>query len=151
MDARTIASAALAVGMLLVPLGGAVGAESLSPESRLIQRGKSLYGVYCAGCHGDVRDGEGSAGRKLPTRPADLRQIARRNGGEFPFPDVYQAIAGFDDTHVKRDMPRWGYAFQELDTDADQQDQVRGRILQLIYYLESIQEETERSDDRIHE
>jgi len=89
--------------------------------------------------------------RELTTRPSDLTRIAVRHGGEFPFPDVYKAIAGFDDTCVKRTMPSWGFAFQELDSDVDQQDQVRGRILQLIYYLESVQDDPAGSDDGVRE
>jgi mono/diheme cytochrome c family protein len=146
LNARRIVSAAL-VGLLGAPLSGAPGQEALSPESRWVERGKALYQVYCTGCHGESLAGDGSAARGLETRPSDLTRIAIRHGGEFPFPDVYRAIAGFDDTHVKRDMPGWGFAFQELDSDVNQQDQVRGRILQLVYYLESVQKDPKGRDD----
>ena len=41
--------------------------------------------------------------------------------------------------HGPRDMPLWGDLFRIVE-GADE-DAVRGRIWQLIYYLESIQEE----------
>jgi len=140
LSAWRIVSAALMAGLLGAPLGVALGQEPFSPHSRLVERGKALYEVYCTACHGESPDGGGPVARELETRPSDLTRIAIRHGGEFPFPEIYKAIAGVDDTHVKRDMPRWGFAFQELDSDINQQDQVRGRILQLIYYLESMQE-----------
>jgi mono/diheme cytochrome c family protein len=143
--------AALTVGLLGAALAGALGQEPFSPGSRLVERGKALYEVYCTGCHAKSLKGDGPVGHELTTRPSDLTRIAARNEGEFPIPDVYNAIAGVDDTHIKRDMPRWGFAFQELDSDANQQDQVRGRILQLIYYLESVQEDPAPGDDGVAE
>jgi len=47
--------------------------------------------------------------------------------------------------HKEREMPRWGFAFQEPGSDADQRDEVRARILQLIYYIESAQVESGES------
>jgi len=146
LDARRIVSAAL-MGLVGVPLAGALDQEPFSPDSRLVERGKVLYQVYCTGCHGESLDGDGPVARELETRPSDLTRIAIRRGDEFPFPDVYKAIAGFDDTHAKREMPRWGFAFQEFDSDVNQQDQVRGRILRLIYYLESLQHDPAGNDD----
>ena len=37
-------------------------------------------------------------------------------------------------------MPVWGLSFQELDQDLDQEDEVRGKILQLIEFLKAIQQ-----------
>ena len=151
MSARRIVEAALMVGFLGSTLAGAFGQEPLSPESRLVERGRALYEVYCTGCHGESLEGDGPVARELTSKPSDLTRIAVRNRGEFPFPAVYNAIAGVDDTHVRRDMPRWGFAFQELDSDVNQQDQVRGRILQLIYYLESVQDEPAGGNDATRE
>jgi mono/diheme cytochrome c family protein len=140
MDARRIVNAALASALAGSAAAVAPGGEPLSPESRLIERGMGLYEVYCVACHGESLRGDGPVSRDLTRPPTDLTRITLRHGGDFPFAEVYNAIAGVDDTHIKRDMPRWGFAFQELDSDVNQQDQVRGRILQLIYYLESAQE-----------
>jgi hypothetical protein len=147
MEARRFVIAALASALVGGSIAGADGGEPLSPESRLVERGRGLYQVYCAGCHAESLRGDGPVSHELTTPPSDLTRITLRHGGDFPFPEVYNAIAGVDDTHFKRDMPRWGFAFQELDSDVNQQDQVRGRILQLIYYLESVQEAKGDDDD----
>jgi mono/diheme cytochrome c family protein len=151
LNVRKIAIAALAAGCLSLLPAGAAGEVTLVPESKLVERGKVLYGVYCVGCHGEGLKGDGPVGRELHPRPSDLTRITARHGGEFPFPEVYTMIAGVDDTHGKRDMPRWGFAFQELDSDVNQQDQVRGRILQLIYYLQSVQEDPAAERDATEE
>jgi hypothetical protein len=41
-------------------------------------------------------------------------------------------------------MPIWGLSFQELDSDVNQEDQVREKILHVIDYLESIQRKPKR-------
>jgi hypothetical protein len=149
MTTRRIVNAALASALVGTATAGAPGDEPFSPESKLVEWGRSLYEVYCAGCHRESLRGDGRVSRELTTPPSDLTRITVRNHGQFPFPEIYNAIAGVDDTHVKRDMPRWGFAFQELDSDVNQQDQVRGRILQLIYYLESVQEIPADEDDGV--
>ena len=77
----------------------------------------------------------------LTIPPTDLTRVSQANEGEFPTEEVYAAIDGRDDllAHGISKMPVWGLAFQEYDTDVDQEGQVRGRILQLIEYLKSIQ------------
>ena len=77
----------------------------------------------------------------LSVPPADLRAISLRNGGDFPFERVYRTIDGREGVrgHGMREMPVWGLSFMERGADAPQRDAVRGRILQLIHYLEPIQ------------
>jgi mono/diheme cytochrome c family protein len=45
-------------------------------DARLIARGKEIYAVKCAVCHGDTGDGKGPAGAALPLKPPDLRNKA---------------------------------------------------------------------------
>jgi mono/diheme cytochrome c family protein len=45
-------------------------------EPALIARGKEIYTVKCAVCHGDEGDGKGPAGAALPLKPPDLRDKA---------------------------------------------------------------------------
>jgi hypothetical protein len=78
-------------------------------------------------------------------KPADLTQLRTKNQGEFPFWRVYRAIDGRETIrgHGSREMPLWGLVFQAeegSDIFTSQVDAVRGRIWQLVYYLESIQE-----------
>jgi mono/diheme cytochrome c family protein len=42
-------------------------------DAALIARGKEIYTVKCAICHGDAGDGKGPAGAALPLKPPDLR------------------------------------------------------------------------------
>lgn len=42
-------------------------------DSRMIARGKEIYAVRCAVCHGEAGDGKGPAGLVLPLKPPDLR------------------------------------------------------------------------------
>ena len=42
-------------------------------------------------------------------------------------------------SHRQSQMPIWGYAFQELNSDVNQEEQVRVRVETLVRYLESIQ------------
>jgi len=75
-------------------------------------------------------------------KPADLTQISKKNNGEYPFWKVYRTIDGREEvkSHGTRDMPIWGSDFRmEAGTNALAESQVRGRILELVYYLQSIQ------------
>ena len=45
-------------------------------DGAMIARGKEIYAVRCAVCHGDQGDGKGPAGAVLPLKPPDLREKA---------------------------------------------------------------------------
>ena len=114
-------------------------------EDEIIAGGKIKYRQYCANCHGPAGKGDGEMAKLLVFKPADLTRLREQNQGEFPFWRVYRAIDGRDIVrgHGSREMPLWGFVFQ-VEEGADgtraQEDLVRGRIWQLVYYLESIQE-----------
>jgi len=82
---------------------------------------------------------------KLATRPADLTQINKRNGGQFPFWRIYKFIDGRRELEEQesRVMPIWGDAFfKEAGSDnPEAENLVRERILRLVQYLQSIQKE----------
>jgi len=46
---------------------------SVWTDPAMIARGKEIYDVKCAVCHGDAGDGKGPAGAVLPLKPPDLR------------------------------------------------------------------------------
>jgi high-affinity iron transporter len=46
--------------------------DSLPPVTPSLARGASVYKTNCSGCHGDLGRGDGSAGRGLDPKPADL-------------------------------------------------------------------------------
>jgi hypothetical protein len=75
--------------------------------------------------------------------PADLTQLSKKNNGQFPFWRVYRTIDGREEVvaHGPRAMPVWGARFlmQEGGAPLDEHA-VLGRILALVYYVESLQE-----------
>jgi len=109
------------------------------------QAGQEIFRQHCAACHGTNAEGTGPLTSQIKGIPPNLRELAKRNGGVFPFWRVYRVIDGREDImkHGPREMPAWGNWFQipadEIQSPTDWRDQVRGRIWQLLMYLESIQ------------
>lgn len=57
--------------------------------------GAADFAQYCAGCHGTGGQGDGEMADGLSTRPADLTQLSKRNGGSFPTTRVMAQIWGY--------------------------------------------------------
>ena len=76
--------------------------------------GAALFAHHCARCHGSAGDGTGPLAAELPVRPANLRTIAARNGGNFDDAAVMAAIDGRRSVaaHGSREMPVWGEVFE---------------------------------------
>lgn len=115
-------------------------------EAAVIQRGKDIYGAYCGPCHGATGRGDGEMAQFLRGKPADLTRLKQMNSGQFPFWRVFGVIEGQEHIgqHGSREMPVWGtwFAGEQGSTDPGAWvDLTRGRIWQLIIYLESIQAE----------
>jgi mono/diheme cytochrome c family protein len=113
-------------------------------EDEIVAGGKGKYQKYCASCHGQAGKGDGEMAALLLFKPTDLTQLKNKNKGEFPFWRVYRAIDGRELVrgHGSREMPLWGFVFQVeegANASSTQEDIVRGRIWQLVYFLESIQ------------
>jgi mono/diheme cytochrome c family protein len=122
--------------------GSAPGPERPPPHPVLVEQGEELYRAYCASCHGLEGRGEGPVAGALTTRPPDLTTIAARRDGAFPDAEIALTIDGrfAPVAHGTREMPIWGRRFgQEIPEGEFQQPLVRGRILLLVTYLESIQ------------
>jgi mono/diheme cytochrome c family protein len=101
--------------------------------------GPTLYATYCAVCHGKAGDGQGPMAPSLKVRVPDLTEIAKRNGGVFPFARVEKTIDGTELAglaHGTREMPVWGPLFSQVTYD---RDYGRVRIHNLTKYLQSIQ------------
>jgi len=103
------------------------------------------YQVSCQVCHGVAATGDGPMASALKTKPADLTTLAKRNGGEFPFLKIFQVIDGRQNiqAHGERPMPVWGKRYQEEAGEKygpyGGEAAVRARVLELTYYLQSIQ------------
>jgi mono/diheme cytochrome c family protein len=119
--------------------------------------GSDEYRISCLSCHGVGGRGDGPLAKFLTVKPSDLTTIAKNNGGQypnikaghFPFLYVYQVIDGrtLVAPHGERAMPVWGnrYLAAQRPTPGpyagEYEKVVRGRILELVYYLQSIQQD----------
>jgi mono/diheme cytochrome c family protein len=137
----------LMIGLALVFGMSAAPAQENQAPSKTIKRvpvtdvhsvdGQVLFEHYCAVCHGKDAKGAGPAADALKKAPADLTQVARKNGGKFPEVHVMRVIKG-DDTvgaHGSRDMPIWGELFTSLSSKESSELRVNG----LMRYVESVQ------------
>ena len=131
--------------LFMLPATWFLGISLVSPQPmEVIAGGELEYQHACVSCHGHEARGDGVMRRYLTVQPANLRLIAKNNGGKFPFWEVYHKIEGQTEVrgHGSREMPVWGDRFR---TEAGRDGkatiaQAAGRILSLTYYLEYIQE-----------
>ena len=117
-------------------------------EAQETEFGKASYERNCAVCHGSEGAGDGLVAELFAQKPRNLKKLAADNNGAFPFSEVYQAINGRRDIrgHGASEMPIWGEYFaaealpKTVHPGVDAEEIVQGRILSLVYYLQSIQE-----------
>jgi mono/diheme cytochrome c family protein len=102
--------------------------------------GKQRFERNCGICHGLDGKGGGAFTEILKVEPPDLTVLAKRHNGYFPFTEVYNAIDGRNAplAHGRDGMPIWGERYAQ-DVEHGAETIVRGRILELILYLESLQ------------
>jgi nucleotide-binding universal stress UspA family protein/mono/diheme cytochrome c family protein len=136
--AGAVAAAALAAGLLLAP--SIAAAQSTGPAYQQTIAGGELYRTYCAVCHGPAARGDGPLASSMTRKPADLTEIAKRNGGLFPTELVFRTIDGKKPVrgHGGPDMPVWGDAFARS-RDGGNPETIKRMIQSLVDYLESIQ------------
>lgn len=132
-------------GLMVVTFLGIEPGSGLAQEQEVIEAGKREFQRSCATCHGVEGKGDGPSASTLNVKPADLTQMSKNHGGVFLFWRTYEKISGAAEApirgHGTREMPIWGERFR-LERGASEQYHmgVRGRILSLVYYLQSIQE-----------
>lgn len=121
--------------------------KTLIEESKdALKMGTEEYQQSCAICHGINATGKSEYANVLKHSPADLTQIKRNNNGVFPFNKLYRIIDGRKEisSHGSRTMPIWGDRFNSENwlnmSPRYSETFVRGRIFELLLYLESIQE-----------
>lgn len=139
---------AILAGLAAIPTAPARAEEARDPR---LMRGEQEYRDACAVCHGIAGDGNGPIASMLRVAPSDLRGLTVGNGGSFPFDRVYGVIDGRAPVpgHGPSDMPIWGREFTRDAERAAQGQPVRpdpelvvaGRILVVIDYLKSLQQE----------
>jgi hypothetical protein len=76
----------------------------------------------------------------MTRKPADLTEMARRNGDVFPAELAFRTIDGRKPIrgHGGPDMPVWGDAFARS-RDGGSEEQIKKMIQSLVDFLESIQ------------
>lgn len=113
-------------------------------EQEVIEGGRLLFQKFCVSCHGPRAIGDGPLSQSLNPKPANLTKLSANHEGSFPFWHAYRTIDGRQQiqSHGTREMPVFGIWIpdDEVSTETEWADQVRGRIWQLLSYLESIQE-----------
>jgi nucleotide-binding universal stress UspA family protein/mono/diheme cytochrome c family protein len=131
--------AALFAGLLLASHDAAAQTPE-QPKFTQVVAGGELYRTYCAVCHGSAARGDGPLASSMTRKPANLTEIASRNGGLFPAELVFRTIDGKQPVrgHGGPDMPVWGDAFARS-RDGGDPERVKQMIQSLVDYLESIQ------------
>jgi mono/diheme cytochrome c family protein len=102
----------------------------------------------CASCHGEDGRGAGFLIRFFrDVDPGDLTQLSKNNEGVFPLERVFEVIDGRKEVaaHGERKMPVWGDRYMtrsmtRLGPGPMNDFVVRKRVLELVYYVQSIQE-----------
>ncbi len=142
--------------LLLALPAGAVGSDTPAPKPRPAPpasggqasdggtsgvSGAYTYRTHCASCHGVAGKGDGPLADDLRFHPPDLTLIARRHGGSFPTEKIVRVVDGRDlvKGHGGADMPVWGDAFKNADTNYDDK-QVREKVRLVVEYLKTLQQ-----------
>jgi hypothetical protein len=79
-------------------------------------------------------------------KPTHLTKLSKQNSGHFPLARVLRIIDGRTqvDGHGTREMPVWGARYEaEISKEYGpygSETMVRAHILELVYYLQTIQE-----------
>jgi mono/diheme cytochrome c family protein len=101
--------------------------------------GSEMFNSYCAPCHGKDAKGNGPAATALKNPPANLAELAKKNGGKFPADHVASVLrSGVSGAHGSAEMPVWGPLFSAVSGKDD--SIVQMRISNIIHYLEKLQE-----------
>ncbi|OWU84236.1 3-methyladenine DNA glycosylase [Oceanicola sp. 22II-s10i] len=136
MSITGIRSAPAAVALTLAMATPALAAEPI---------GEREFMHSCAICHGTDAKGSGQFAELMTVQVPDLTGIAKANDGVFPLLSVVHIVDGRSGVRGHGSpMPIWGDRFKaeigDSKGDYGAEIEVRGRILSLVYYLESVQQ-----------
>ena len=130
-------------------LGVALIAVPMTARAQNNDIGKREFVNHCAVCHGTGGKGDGPLAGMLNEKVPDLTMLQKNNKGVFPFNHVFDVVDGrsMSKTHGTREMPVWGGVYNEqapewvgpYATAGDYRSFVRGRILALIGYIDTLQ------------
>jgi mono/diheme cytochrome c family protein len=127
----------ISVGLLAAAAFAANASES---KRAVLDDGRMEFEENCTACHGKDGTGTGELAVKLVKPPKDLTAIAARNGGVFPFWQVFEIIAGETPVagHDTFQMPQYSKRMRAQE-GAPGFLPAHVRVLELTHYLESIQ------------
>jgi hypothetical protein len=106
--------------------------------------GAELYYRFCASCHGDKGQGDGTVAASFNIMVPDLTRIAKRQGGVFPEDQIRRIIDGRKSLppHGSREMPVWGYEFYaQNEPKPDALKRTDEMVQRLTEYVRSLQKE----------
>lgn len=130
----------LAFCAALGALAGCTEEETMPEPSE----GRALFIENCAACHGVDARGNGPMAASLDPAPADLTQIAARNGGTMPRAQVMSMIDGYARGTVDHGMPPFGSLLEGELVPFDSGDGIQTptprKLVALLEYLESVQD-----------
>jgi len=141
--AATFSIASFAAALAIA--SAAAAERGPNPESP----GYPEFQQYCASCHGVGGAGDGPMAPVLDPKPADLRKLSTRFGNPLPRPKLVAIIDGRQQvpSHGTSEMPVWGKRLHAANRgDQAQASHVRGTILVIIEYLQSLQVDTKQTD-----
>lgn len=130
--------------MLRLSLTSVAASITLCGIALADEAGEAEYAANCATCHGAAGMGNGPLAEFMNIEVPDLTTIAQRNDGVFPFLSAVHIVDGRTGLRGHgSNMPVWGDNFS-FRTDTMEGDysgvlETRGRIISIVYYLESIQ------------
>ena len=136
----SVVVAVLFAVFLASPVAAQPSAAPPQEEMRQHVTGGEVFRTYCATCHGSSGRGDGPLAGSMRRKPADLTEIAKRNGGEHTSEIVYRTIDGKTPVrgHGGPDMPVWGDAFARS-RDGGDEASVKRRIDSLVEYIRTLQ------------
>ena len=145
MRTKTYDRALLLPLLMTIVLWAMPPGTAVAQQEDIVAVGHQEFRHACAVCHGLGGKGESvmTTLNLLTVRPTDLTQLSKKHQGQFPFWQMYRIIDGREEVkgHGTRDMPIWGEVFrQPHGSKRVEETAVIGRILALVYYLQSIQE-----------
>lgn len=117
-------------------------AHTANAVDYLAASGETLFGKFCASCHGSDARGKGPVAAHLKVAPPDLRLIAQRNGGRFDAERIEKIVDGriVVGVHGSRAMPVWGEELTRTQIGEPEAEQGSQLIIKrIVDYLRGIQ------------
>jgi mono/diheme cytochrome c family protein len=134
---------ALIVGAVAAVSVAMAHAQQAAPAEQAFDQGQDDYASHCAACHGDGGAGDGPFAALLKVNVPNLATLSKRNGGTFPYSQVYETIAGklAPPGHGTRNMPIWGQEFSYKATPRNPTPDafVRAKINALVLHIHRLQ------------